>query len=156
LLSGAAGLWIGTGNPWYTADIGIRGDSIVAIGTRLEPGSARIIDAGGLVVAPGFIDVHSHSEQAQGLVSVPQAENNVRQGVTTVFANPDGMGDVLIKPFLDRVAAAKPAINLGAFIGHGSIRAKVVEGANRAATEPELARMRNLVRAGMEDGAFGL
>jgi N-acyl-D-amino-acid deacylase len=147
----------GTGNPWFVADLAIKGDTVVAVGPHVAPNGARVIDATGLVVAPGFIDVHSHSEDVeQGLASNPRAENNVRQGVTTVFGNPDGFGEVPIRPFLERVAAARPAINLGAFIGHGGVRAKVMGEANRAATPAELAEMRLLVRSGMEDGAFGL
>ena len=149
----------GSGNPWFVGDVGIKGDTIVAVAPHVEPGRARIIDARGLVVAPGFIDVHSHSESSpagQGLAANPLAENNVRQGVTTVFANPDGMGEVPIVPLLQGVAAARPTINLGAFIGHGSIRAKVMGRANRVATNAELDQMRELARSGMEDGAFGL
>jgi N-acyl-D-amino-acid deacylase len=147
----------GTGATWFVGDVGIRGDAIAAVAPRLEARGARTIDATGLVVSPGFIDVHSHSESPQqGLAAQPAAENNVRQGVTTVFANPDGGGDVPIAPFLLRVAAAHPAINLGAFIGHGAIRAKIIGTTDRAATAPELEQMRALVRAGMDDGAFGL
>jgi dihydroorotase/N-acyl-D-amino-acid deacylase len=147
----------GTGNPWRVADIAIRGETIVGIAKHIDSSGARVIDARGLTVAPGFIDVHSHSEDAnQGIVRVPTAENNVRQGVTTVFANPDGFGEVPIGPFLERVAAARPMINVGAFIGHGSVRAKVVGLDNRVATASELEQMRNLVRIGMQEGAFGL
>jgi dihydroorotase/N-acyl-D-amino-acid deacylase len=147
----------GTGAPWFIADVAVKGDMIVALAPRIEPGGARVIDAKGLIVAPGFIDVHSHSEFAdQGLAAVPTAENNVRQGVTTVFANPDGRSELPLAPFLQRVAAARPTINLGAFVGHGSVRASVVGMANRPATSAELERMRALVRASMEEGAFGL
>ena len=147
----------GTGNPGFFADVAIKGDTIAAIAPQIVSGKARVIDARGLVVAPGFIDVHSHSEvNPGGLLANPAAENNVRQGVTTVFANPDGMGDVPILPFLQRVTASRPAINLGAFVGHGSIRAKVMGHENRAATNTELDQMRELVRLGMQDGAFGL
>jgi N-acyl-D-amino-acid deacylase len=147
----------GTGGTWFVGDVGIKGDSIAAVAPRLDAQGARLIDAAGLIVSPGFIDVHSHSESPeQGLVSQPAAENNVRQGVTTVFGNPDGGGQVPIKPFLDRIAAARPTINLGAFIGHGSIRAKVIGSTDRLATPAEMDRMRALVREGMNDGAFGL
>jgi adenine deaminase len=81
----------GTGNPWFAADVGIRGDTISSIDTRLDAAGARVVDGSGQVVAPGFIDVHSHSEQGregQDMVGNPAAENNVRQGVTTVFASP--------------------------------------------------------------------
>src|SRR5262245_55813592 len=149
----------GTGSPWFMADVGIKGDTIIALAPRLAAGSAQVIDAQGLVVAPGFIDVHSHAEaQADGqdIIGNPGAENNVRQGVTTVFASPDGGGSIRVAEFLERVAAAKPAINVGTFIGHGSVRSAVVGQANRPATAGELDRMRDLVRTGMREGAFGL
>jgi N-acyl-D-amino-acid deacylase len=149
----------GTGNPWFVADVGIKGDSILAIAPRLDVGSARIVDASGLVVSPGFIDVHSHSEfsdDGQDMIGNPAAENNVRQGVTTVIASPDGGGSVQVAGYLEKVSAAKPAINVGTFIGHGSVRAAIVGQANRAATPEEMQRMSDLVRTGMRDGAFGL
>ncbi|MEZ5285784.1 MAG: amidohydrolase family protein [Vicinamibacterales bacterium] len=148
----------GTGSPWFAADVGIAGDSIVAVAPRLEPGGARVIDAGGLVVAPGFVDIHSHAERddGQGIVGNPAAENDVRQGVTTVIASPDGGGPVDIGDYLGRIEAARPAINVGAFIGHGSVRSAVVGQANRVATADELERMKALVRTGMREGAFGL
>jgi len=149
----------GTGSPWFVADIGIKGDSIAAVATHLDPAGAKVIDATGLVVAPGFIDVHSHSEPSAGgpgILGVPRAENNIRQGVTTVFANPDGFGDGLVKPFLDKVTAARPTINVGTFIGHGGVRTRVIGLADRPATTAELGQMRNLVARGMQEGAFGL
>jgi len=149
----------GTGSPWFVADVGIKGDTIVAVATHLDSAGAKTIDARTLTVGPGFVDVHSHSEPSSagpGIIGLPLAENNIRQGVTTVFANPDGFGDVPIKPFLERVTTAHPTINVGSFIGHGAVRTKVVGLANRPATAAELEEMRNLVRVGMEDGAFGL
>jgi N-acyl-D-amino-acid deacylase len=149
----------GTGSPWFVGDVGVRGDTIVAVDARLDPGGARVIDASGLVVSPGFVDVHSHSEahdDGQDVIGNPAAENNVRQGVTTVIASPDGGGSVRVGEYLDKVAAAKPAINVGSFIGHGAVRGAVVGQADRPATPEELTRMRELVRTGMRDGAFGL
>lgn len=149
----------GTGNPWFVGDVAVAGDAIVAIGSALEPGAARVIDARNHIVAPGFIDVHSHSEERQDnqdVIGNPAAENNVRQGVTTVFASPDGGGSVQVGAFLKKVEEARPAINVGTFIGHGSVRGAVIGQANRAATPDELERMRSLVRQGMRDGAFGL
>jgi N-acyl-D-amino-acid deacylase len=149
----------GTGNPWFTADVAVAGDTIVAIAPGLEPGTARIVDARGKIVAPGFIDVHSHSEERQDrqdIIGNPGAENNVRQGVTTVFASPDGGGSVQVASYLTKVDAARPAINVGTFIGHGSVRGAVIGQVNRVATTEELDRMRDLVRQGMRDGAFGL
>ena len=147
----------GTGKPAFVGDVAVRGDTIVSLAPRIRAGTARVIDARGLVVSPGFIDVHSHSEaQPQGLTSNPAAENNVRQGVTTVIANPDGTGSVDIGDFFGSVTAARPAINLGAFIGHGSVREAVMGRENRAATSAELDRMRALVDRGMQAGALGL
>jgi N-acyl-D-amino-acid deacylase len=149
----------GTGNPWFVADIGIKADTIVAVRPRLDSTGARVVDAQGLVVAPGFVDVHAHVEPREGgedMVGNPAAENNVRQGVTTVIGSPDGGGPVGLGAYLEKVAAARPAINVGAFIGHGSVREAVVGQANRVATPEELERMRELVRTGMREGGFGL
>ena len=148
----------GTGNPWFIADIGIKGDSITAVAPLLSATGARVVDATGLVVSPGFIDVHSHSESRNGedMIGNPIAENNIRQGVTTVFASPDGGGSVHVADYLSKVAAAKPAINVGTFIGHGGVRGAVVGQADRPATADEMQRMRDLVRTGMREGAYGL
>lgn len=149
----------GTGSPWFVADVGIKGDTIVAIRPRLDPAGARVIDAQGLVVAPGFVDVHAHVEPREGgedIVGNPATENNVRQGVTTVIGSPDGGGPVSVRDYLAKVEAARPAINVGAFIGHGSVRSAVMGEVNRAATPEELGKMRELVRTGMRDGAVGL
>ena len=149
----------GTGTPWFVADVGIKGDSVVAVDTRLDTTGARVIDASGLVVAPGFVDVHSHSEEGregQDAIGNPSAENNVRQGVTTIIASPDGGGSVKVGDYLAKVAAARPAVNVGSFIGHGAVRGAVIGQADRPGTPEELTRMKDLVRTGMREGAFGL
>jgi dihydroorotase/N-acyl-D-amino-acid deacylase len=150
------GGWIadGSGNPAYRADLAVAGDEIAAIAHRIDPGTATVIDATGLVVAPGFIDIHTHARR--GIFDVPTADNYVRQGVTTLFEGPDGGSPVPLSPFLDRVRAARPAVNFGTFIGQGSVRAMVIGNADRPATPEELERMKVLVRQGMADGAFGL
>ena len=89
----------GTGAPWYRGDIGIRGDSIVAVAHAIQGQASRTIDAGGHVVAPGFIDVHTHARR--GIFEVPSAENYVRQGVTTLIEGPDGGSPVPLASFLD-------------------------------------------------------
>ena len=149
----------GTGSPWFVADVGIKGDTITAVAPRLDAGGAALIDAQGLVVSPGFVDVHSHVEPYDGgqdIIGNPAAENNVRQGVTTVIGAPDGGGSVQVGAYLEKALAAKPAINVGAFIGHGSVRHAVMGDENRAATPEELQRMKDLVRTGMREGAVGL
>ncbi|HET9218489.1 MAG TPA: D-aminoacylase [Terriglobia bacterium] len=153
----------GTGNPWFRADIGLRGDLIVTIAARIDEPAARTVDAAGLVVAPGFIDLHVHAFQGAEplppvlpIVEVPTADNYVRQGVTTLIAGPDGFSPVPLGPVFDELAKMGITPNLGSFIGHGSVRDAVLGGVNRAPTPQELERMRGMVRDGMRDGAFGL
>src|SRR3954449_3151134 len=144
----------GTGSPWYLGDLAVRNDTIVRIAPRIDAPAARVIDATGKIVAPGFIDLHTHSRR--GIFQVPTAENYVRQGVTTLMEGPDGSSPLPIKPFLDQVAALKVSPNFGLFIGQGTIRDQVIGPINRKATAAELDKMRGLVRTGMQDGAFGL
>src|SRR3954470_15247241 len=110
----------GTGSPWYLGDIAVRGDTIVRIAPRIDAPAARVIDAAGKVVAPGFIDIHTHARR--GILEVPTAANYVRQGVTTLMEGPDGSSPLPIKPFLAQMAALKISSNIGSFVGQGSIR----------------------------------
>jgi dihydroorotase/N-acyl-D-amino-acid deacylase len=144
----------GTGSPWYRADVAISGDAIARIAPSITAPSTRVVDVSGLVVAPGFIDIHTHARR--GIFEIPTADNYVRQGVTTLIEGPDGGSAVPLQPFLEKVATARITPNFATFIGQGSIRSDVVGSANRPATADELERMRALVRQGMEHGAFGL
>ena len=91
----------GSGSPWYYADIGIRGDTIAAVGALGNAPAGVRIDAAGLVVAPGFIDIHSHGRR--GIFAVPTAENYLREGVTTIVEGPDGSSPLPLAPFLDGI-----------------------------------------------------
>jgi N-acyl-D-amino-acid deacylase len=144
----------GTGSPWYRGDVAIRGDTIVAVAPAIEARAARIVDVGGAVIAPGFIDSHTHSRR--GIFDEPTAPNYVRQGVTTVMEGPDGSSPVPLAPFLAKLDALRKSVNIGSFIGQGSIRAAVIGEADRRATAEEIQRMRALVEQGMKDGAFGM
>jgi len=144
----------GTGSPWYRADVGVRGDTIVRIAPRIETPATRVVDAAGKVVAPGFIDPHTHARR--GIFDVPGADNYVRQGVTTIFEGPDGSSPIPLRPFLDRVAEKRITPNFAMFVGQGSVRDQVIGSVDRKATAAELDKMRGLVQQGMEDGAFGL
>ena len=144
----------GTGNPWFRGELAVQGDSIAAIAPAIPGHAARVIDAAGLVVSPGFIDPHTHA--SRGIFAVPTAENYVRQGVTTIMEGPDGGSPIPLKPFLAKVAAAKISVNWGMFVGQGSVRQAVMGRVNRNATPAEIEQMKELVRQGMRDGAFGL
>ena len=144
----------GAANPWFRADIAIRGDRIAAMGDLKNATARQRIDAQGLTVAPGFIDVHSHGRR--GIFLVPTAENYLREGVTTIIEGPDGSSPLPLPPFFSKLQQTGISINVGSFVGHGTIREQVVGLVNRDATAPELDRMRSLAEQAMKDGAFGL
>src|SRR5207237_4129894 len=121
----------GSGAAWYLADVGIRGDTIAAVGL-LDGATASVrIDGRRLVAAPGFIDIHSHGRR--GIFQVPTAENYLREGVTTIVEGPDGSSPLPIAPFLDRIHKTPISINFATFVGQGTIRQEVVGLANRKA-----------------------
>ncbi|MBI3693760.1 MAG: D-aminoacylase [Acidobacteria bacterium] len=144
----------GAGNPWIRADVTIRGDSIAAMGALSGATATRVIDAAGRVVAPGFIDIHTHSRR--GILDVPIAENYIRQGVTTLIEGNDGSSPLPLKAFLDEVAAKRTSVNFASFVGQGSIRREIIGLVNRKATPDEVDKMKQLVRRAMEEGALGL
>lgn len=144
----------GAGTPWYSADIAVRGDTIVRIAPGISDSAARVIDVAGQVIAPGFIDIHTHARR--GIFEVPTADNYVRQGVTTIIEGPDGSSPVPLGPFLAKLDSLPKSINIGSFIGQGTVRAAVIGDVNRRPTPEELDKMRSLVEQGMRDGAFGL
>ncbi|HVS30783.1 MAG TPA: D-aminoacylase [Thermoanaerobaculia bacterium] len=144
----------GTGAPWFRGEIAVRGDEIVAVSRRIEGTATRVIDARDTVVAPGFIDLHTHARR--GIFETPSADNYILQGVTTLFEGHDGGSPVPLGEFFDRIAAAKTSPNMAAFIGQGSVRQRVVGSADRKATPEEIERMKGIVRQAMREGAFGL
>jgi dihydroorotase/N-acyl-D-amino-acid deacylase len=144
----------GTASPWYVADLAITGDSIARIAPAISDPAKRVVDVKGLIVAPGFIDIHTHARR--GIFEVPTADNYVRQGVTTLIEGPDGGSPIPIAPFLDKVVATRITPNFALFIGQGSVRSEIMGEVDRPATRDELDKMRALVRQGMEQGAFGL
>jgi N-acyl-D-amino-acid deacylase len=144
----------GTGSPWFLGDVAIHGDTIVKVAPRIEGSASRVIDVAGEVVAPGFIDIHTHARR--GLLDVPTAPNYVRQGVTTVMEGPDGSSPLPISTFLAQIDRIAKSLNIGTFIGQGSIRDAVIGRTNRTATPQEIQRMTGLVEQGMRDGAFGI
>ena len=144
----------GEGNPWFYGDIGIRGDTIVAVGKLGAAAAKERIDAKGLAVAPGFIDIHSHGRR--GIFLVPTAENYLREGVTTMIEGPDGSSPLPLAPFFDQATKAGMSINMASFVGHGTIRTQVMGLVNRHATPEEIEKMKALAKQAMLEGAVGL
>jgi N-acyl-D-amino-acid deacylase len=142
----------GTGAPGRNADIGITGGRIVAIGTLANATGKATIDARGQVVAPGFIDVHTHADE---IAQRPLAEHFVRMGVTTVIAgNCGGSADDVGAAFL-AIEKTGVSVNYATLVGHNTVRRAVMGTERRAPTAPELTRMQSLVAKAMSDGAVG-
>ncbi|MFQ6052947.1 MAG: amidohydrolase family protein [Candidatus Bathyarchaeia archaeon] len=171
----------GAGNPWFRADVGVVGDRVVAVGRLGDAEAERRIDARGLTVAPGFIDIHSHSDYT--VLIDPRAESKVRQGVTTEVVGNCGSSAAPMSPevkayrerymraqlgeefefnwetmgdYLDLIDGRGASFNVAALVGHGTVRQNVMGWENRAPTRDELDEMKALVAQTMEEGAFGL
>jgi N-acyl-D-amino-acid deacylase len=143
----------GTGNPWFRADIALKDGRIARIG-NVDPGlAAKVVDARGQIIAPGFIDVHTHVES---IYKQPDAENFVRMGVTSLVTGNCGSSATDIKEFLGRIKEQPLAVNLATLVAHGSVRSKVMGLNDRAPTPEELQKMEMLVEQGMKDGAVGI
>jgi N-acyl-D-aspartate/D-glutamate deacylase len=144
----------GTGAPGVAADVGIVGGRIAATGALAGAGARTVLDARGLAVAPGFIDLHSHADGT--LFDDPNAESVLRQGVTTVVVGQDGFSRFAsLGTFFEGVERLSPAVNVASMIGLGTVRESVMGEENRPATAAELARMVALVEAALAEGACG-
>jgi N-acyl-D-amino-acid deacylase len=143
----------GTGNPWFRADIGIKNGRIVKIGVIPDTAAQQIIDANNQIIAPGFIDVHTHVEN---IFNNPDAENFIRMGVTSLVTGNCGGSVTDVAKFLNGYQKTPLAVNLATLIAHGSVRREVLGTENREPTSAELQKMEQLVEQGMKDGAVGL
>ncbi len=144
----------GTGKAAYRGDVRIKDGKIEKIGKIKPTKSDEVIDASGLTLAPGFIDIHNHSES--GLLREGAAGNQVSQGITTILVGPDGGSPWPIAEYLGKLEG-KIATNVGAFIGHAEVRTQVMkQDTKRTATPEEVAAMAKLVEQAMQEGAFGL
>lgn len=173
----------GTGNPWFHADIGVKDGRIAAVARSLAGSpAARVIDAAGLMVAPGFIDTHTHSDLM--VLADPLLEPKVRQGITTDLLNQDGISVAPVRPehsghwrkyiagldgepglawswstfdqYLQAVALARPGLNMASLVPQGNIRQWVMGLENRAPSGREMDQMKGLIAESMEAGAFGM
>ncbi len=144
----------GTGNPWYRADIAIRGERIAAIGNLQSWQGSKEIDANGQVAAPGFIDVHTHIEGDEA--ENPEATNFIYDGVTSVITGNCGSSKTDIAGYYQWLDSLRVSINVGTLLGQNDIRKAVMGRANRNATEAEMKRMDSIVHKAMNDGALGM
>jgi N-acyl-D-amino-acid deacylase len=143
----------GSGNPAFFADVAVKEGRIAAIG-RIVGDARTEIDATGLVVAPGFIDVHTHADE---VADMPRAENFVRMGVTTIVAGNCGGSTLNVAKLFRAVEQTNVAVNVATLVGHSSVREKAMGGSfDRPPTLEELAQMKALVEQAMKDGAVGL
>jgi N-acyl-D-amino-acid deacylase len=144
----------GSGNNWQYKDIAIKANKIIAVGMLKNWKAAKEIDAKGLVVAPGFIDVHAHVEGDE--TSNPLATNFIYDGVTTVVTGNCGSSFVQLKKYFDHLDSVGVSINIASLIGQNNIRKEVMGTANRNATEAELLAMEKITQTAMHEGAVGM
>jgi N-acyl-D-amino-acid deacylase len=144
----------GTGNNWYYANVAIKDGKIIKIGRAINLSAKKTIDAKGLIIAPGFIDVHTHLEGDEK--SDPNATNFILDGVTTCITGNCGSSETDINKYFRYIDSLKLSINVAALIGHNDVRKAVMGRANRDATADEMKQMENIVDKAMRDGAVGL
>jgi N-acyl-D-amino-acid deacylase len=144
----------GTGNPWFYGDVAISNGKINYVGKSKNISAQKIIDAKGLVVTPGFIDVHTHIEGDE--VRTPTANNFILDGVTSVVTGNCGGSRVDLQKYFTFLDSLKLSINVASLIGHNDVRRQIMGNANRPPTQTELQQMAALVTEAMKDGAVGL
>ena len=167
----------GSGAPRRTADLLIEGDRIAAIGSGLTAGDADVVDVGGCIVAPGFIDVHTHDDKF--VLSQPQMLPKISQGVTTVvvgncgislaplqrahvppplnlLGGSDGYIYATMRQYAAEVNRTVPAVNVAALVGHSTLRVAAMDDPYKSATPDERAAMVALLREGLAAGAIGM
>ncbi|HWR34004.1 MAG TPA: D-aminoacylase, partial [Chitinophagaceae bacterium] len=144
----------GAGNSWYYGSVAIKDGKIIKIGRDVNFSAKKTIDAKGLIVAPGFIDVHTHLEYDE--TKDPEVKSFIYDGVTTCITGNCGSSNVDIGKYLKWIDSLKLSINVATLIGHNDVRKEVMGRANRDATSDEMKRMDELVEKAMKDGAVGL
>jgi N-acyl-D-amino-acid deacylase len=146
----------GTGSPWFVNDVAVVDGRISRMGRNLDVQADQIIDAGGRVLAPGFIDVHTHvesSDNREGLMNIPRADNFLLDGVTTIVTGNCGGSEIDVGAWARQLSGL--GINVATLIGHNSIRREVVGLDDRPPSDQEMAQMKDLVDKAMQDGAVG-
>ncbi len=144
----------GTGNSWFYGDIAVKDGKIARVGELSGLQAKKLIDAGKLTVAPGFIDVHTHIEGDEA--KTPTADNFIYDGVTTVITGNCGGSKTDISKYIRFLDSIRLSVNIATLIGHNDVRKAVLGSANRAPTDEELKSMKAIVAKAMKDGAVGL
>ena len=144
----------GSGNGWYYGNIAIKDGKIIKIGRDFKMSTVKRIDAKGLIVAPGFIDVHTHLEDDEA--KDPTATSFILDGVTTCVTGNCGSSNVNVNKYLNWIDSLKLSINVATLIGHNDVRKAVMGRVNRDATPDEMKKMEALVDKAMQDGAVGM
>jgi len=144
----------GSGNPWFKTDIGIVGSKIVKIGLIDPKYGKKVIVAKGLIVAPGFIDVHTHCDR--DVLRIPTVDNYILQGVTTVIGGNCGGHPFPLNELFEQIKSNGISLNFGCLIGHNTIRREVMGFKMEPPTETELEQMKSLIDQEMKAGGFGL
>ncbi len=143
----------GTGNGWYFGDVAIKDGKIALIG-KIDPTKSKsVVDAKGKIVAPGFIDVHTHIEGND--TRVPTADNFIHDGVTTVVTGNCGSSNVDIVDYFNQLDSVKTSINIATLIGHNSVRREIMGEEDRKPTAEEQKKMEALIEEAMKNGAVG-
>lgn len=148
-----ARIYAGEGGALTPGDVAIKDERIARIAPRIQAKAKRTIDAAGLVLSPGFIDLHAHLEP---IALDPQAQSHVRQGVTTALGGPDGGGPLGIGAYLDTLTALGIGMNVAYLIGHNTVRNHVMGLVNRTPSAEELQQMQGWIEKAMKEGAFGI
>lgn len=148
-------IYDGTGEAPYQADIGIEGGMIQTIG-KIRGGGARVIDATGLYISPGFIDMHTHCDRGLTTPGLSAALNYLTQGVTTVVSGNCGSGTYKVEEYFNTMDSIGTGPNVVHLVGHGTVRRAVLGSENRAPTMDEMEEMKELLATGMKGGAAGM
>jgi len=143
----------GAGNAWFRASAAVKDGRIAAVGRLTDATAPRVIDARERILAPGFIDVHTHIEG--GVERNPRGDNFLLDGVTTVITGNCGSSELDLASWFDKLTRLGLGLNVASLVGHNSVRREVMGAANRFATADEIKRMQSLVDRAMRDGAVG-
>jgi N-acyl-D-aspartate/D-glutamate deacylase len=155
LIRGAT-IYDGAGKPAVQGDLAIKGDRIIAVGTFKGTVKGKTIDGAALIVAPGFIDLHTHSDKEILLPATRANLNFLTQGCTTIVTGNCGFGPVDVADYLKKIDEGKAGTNVVHQVPHNDLRKQVIGNANRPITRDELEKMKSLAEKGMRDGAWGL